>query len=303
MASLAFNAPKAHTHREHYASIGQAVNRADAVAMHDPKYCARAGEADAEWDFGAGFDGALELSRKGWPEGAARVAELARRLVELVEARVQPLATIYSDAGGYGVDVGRYLSGEPEHYLEFAETPAPKPVTLTVNLTVSSGVTAEQAFHRGACVLAAAEILTARGFAVTITGKLVNRSLRKQDRQIEEPAYVASFNVHEAGNALDRDALAFALCHPAMMRRIGFGIKEGLPAQVQAKLILFRKGRAMGYGWTTDEAADLQSPLYTPMLWTTKRHAGNAGRFDTEAARINHVLALCEAAGANVTRD
>jgi hypothetical protein len=288
-------------HREHYTSIRQAVNRAESVSKPDLKHASRGDPPDAEWDFNAGWDGALELARNGWHDGAAKVSKLARDLLDAVDAKVMPLATQYGDAGGYGVDVARFLSGEPEHYLEFAEQPAPRAVTLTVNLTCSSGVRAEQAFRRGAVVLAAAEVLIARGFAVTIQAKVVNRSSAKKNRHVQAPVYVASFDVHKAGDALDVDAVAFTLCHPAFTRRIAFGLKEGAPAATRRELIQYRQGYATSYGIPTDEQADFESPLYEPMMWA-RSGDGNAHRYDTEASRVSRVLDLCEAAGADVRR-
>lgn len=177
------------------------------------------GNKNHGWTLGASFDDALGLIRKGWPEGTARVTKLAKKLVDKVAPKVQNTALEYRDDGGPLIDVARYCEGEPEHYLEFAPEVAREPITINANIAMSAFVSGETCVRRGAVILAVAEILQARGFVVTI-----NAFSNVKDNTGAD--YTIKWGVASPGENIDADTLAFALCHPAMLRRMAFAIRE-----------------------------------------------------------------------------
>jgi hypothetical protein len=217
---------------------------------------------------------AASLARKGWAEGAERVqairAEITASITAIVNARVQSIG--YDVAGDY-VDIGRYLSGEPECFGTRIDDPgAAKPVVkVSVNTAVSCGVSQEAIFARGAAVLAAIDVIESTGKRVELWA--VNGALSCDDRKTHE-TYVL---VKSADQHLDCDRLAFALCHAATHRRLCFSVfeKYGLTA-----------------GGTYPHGVTDRDGVYTP-------EARRRGTF-SKRELLEEVKRICDAAGVEI---
>jgi hypothetical protein len=217
---------------------------------------------------------ATSLARKGWPEGAARVqairAEIASAINAIVNARVQSIG--YDVCGDY-VDVGRYLSGEPECFGTRTDDPcAAKPVVkVSVNTAVSCGVSQEAIFARGAAILAAIDVIESAGKRVELWA--VNGALAGCNKKTHE-TYVL---VKPADQHLDCDRLAFALCHASTHRRLCFSVfeKYGITA-----------GNSYPHGVTERDG------IYTP-------EARRSGTF-TKRELLVEVKRICESAGVEI---
>jgi hypothetical protein len=173
------------------------------------------------------FEQAVELAHVGWPEGAARVAEIRASLDKYVEAsKVAACQQFAWDVVGDFVDVGRVLFGEPEacgsyNEYETGRFGSQRVVRLYANLGVSAGVKAEAIFARGAVVLAAVDVLESLGLRVELwAGKATSRvSGGEAQHQVE-------VLVKAASQPVDVDRLAFALCHNASLRRLCWSHQE-----------------------------------------------------------------------------
>jgi len=167
------------------------------------------------------FEEAVELARRGWPEGSAKALEfrasIADAVREIITSRSQ---SVSYDVSGQWVDIGRYLDGEPECFgnLEATGDTASQPVVkLYVNLAASGAVSVESLFARGAVILAAIDVLEATGRRVEVIAAKGSRG-----RTIHE-TYVT---IKRADQPVDADRLAFVLAHAACLRRLFFSVME-----------------------------------------------------------------------------
>jgi hypothetical protein len=209
--------------REEFASVGDRLQAARRESRGSK--VSRDGHFDVNWYGGVTFDEALSLAESGWPEGAARVAKLSASIV----SRVAPHATsatsaVQYDVTGQWVDVGLFLSGEPEcfGYETQDESRLSSPVVrLAFNCSSSSSVTAEKLARRGIVAAAAIDVLESAGRRVEVL------LLHGETYFGGEKEYHSVTRLKDAGQPLDIDKVAFALGHAATLRRIGFAVAEG----------------------------------------------------------------------------
>lgn len=172
------------------------------------------------WYQSDSLDHALNLARYGWPEGRARLGDIQAKLNILqylpLGFRTQPHFALAGDEP----DVGRMLSGEPEHMMTMQPRIVRngKLIRLVVQVSYPWTTTTEQVFRRGAAVLACLEIVQMLGYTLEI--KIV-RTAHRGTRVME--TYVP---IHHAGDRLNLDTLAFMLVHPSVLRRLFFAYEE-----------------------------------------------------------------------------
>ena len=178
------------------------------------------------WDFGAGWDGAWKLARRGWPDGLKKL-KAKRDLLQLPAQSDQDYAPrpYYSDAGDE-VELGRFLEGEPECWQDWQPEVVPtfgKVARIVVNCAASAGVSADEFFERGAAACVLADALETLGIRCEIWA--LPKCSEKRGHTFE--AWVP---VKRADESLELDRVAFMLAHPAFMRRMGFRLLEQLSA-------------------------------------------------------------------------
>ena len=166
------------------------------------------------WDLGAGWDGAMELSRRGWPEGL-KAMNKARRLVDIPEHSDQGMQMKpFNAVAGDEVDVGLHLSGEPECMIDYHLQLTPsygKVAKIIVNASASGSVNAKVMRYRGTAACILIDCLESAGVRCEVillafcSGELTSEVLIKKPDEHVEP-----------------DRMAFMLAHPAVMRRFGF---------------------------------------------------------------------------------
>ena len=181
-------------------------------------------EESGDWSGVRNFQSAMELARKGWAEGLERVSGMRDRISVSVQSRMTRPMPIYSVAGGFP-DVGRFLAGAPDCMVGFLPEEVPnqsKVITLVVSVTASAGVSANIIETRGAAICALVDALEDSGFSVQVAANFAVTGKRTYKRRL------AIFDVllKRAGEPLELDRMAFALAHPAMLRRLMFSIAE-----------------------------------------------------------------------------
>ncbi len=233
---------------EYFGSWSAFVDAADRRA---DRYLQERGaiKADAtdDWDLGAGWDGALKLARAGWPAGLARVKPLADCAAKSVQKNVRGLRLQY-DVAGACWDVGRLVAGEPEPGLTFVRAPVAGRVARVVVTGGASGkIAADCYWRRGAAIVALCDVLENSGVRCEVVLGFENTPLFKNDdKDIDISKH--GITIKRSEDALDLDLMAFALCHPATLRRLSFAVREGLPRDWRRKFG-FGVGKG-GYGHT-----------------------------------------------------
>ena len=169
------------------------------------------------------FDDAAKLAREGWKEGVGRVQKIRSTIANAVQSFVSRRAeAIGYDVYGEYVDVGRFLTGEPECFgvRVSDDSVSKKVVRINVNLGVSGSVSHEVIFARGAVAVAAIDVIESSGCRVEVYG--VHGSLKCSGGKIHETHVL----LKSANQPLDIDRLVFALCHPSSLRRLCFAVME-----------------------------------------------------------------------------
>lgn len=172
------------------------------------------------------FEQAVEVARKGWAEGAAEALKIRTSVEAAVRDLINARSTAYSyDVAGEFVDVGRFLSGEPECFgIEITDggSIARPVVKIVANLAASGSVSTRSLFIRGAAIVAAIDILEALGRRVEAWVAHGSTKSRSGTGGVHETHVL----VKRADQPLDVDRLAFAVAHPACLRRLCFSVME-----------------------------------------------------------------------------
>lgn len=174
--------------------------------------------ASLGWDGAVGYDGALRLAYDGWPEGVRQIHALAR----LVHSGQLP--TRGFDVAGEFPDVPRALGGDPRNMVTRGCRAAPKPVvTIAVGLQMSAGTTGKLAMNYGAALVGLIDRLESQGVRIELHA---TAAIEYGSAQVS-----VALCLKQAGDALDQSAIAFAIAHPAMFRRLMFAAWERTPSK------------------------------------------------------------------------
>jgi len=202
--------------------VSQAVAGADNLSKRE------GGKDNGGWWAGTRtLEEAVDLAYSGWPAGATRALE-TRAVVE----RIVGLTSGKSQQWGYElvgdvVDVGRYLTGEPECWLteQAGDSHNGRVVKIVANVSISAGVSVESVFRRGACVVTAVDAIENAGKRCEVWLAYGASAFGGKESQF----FVL---LKTASQPLDQDRIAYALCHAATSRRLCFSIQAqlGTPA-------------------------------------------------------------------------
>lgn len=202
-------------------SFEQFVTQAQVVPAKQDSSSSRTGK-NADWAGTKTFGEAVTLATTGWAEGAAQALALRGSIDaavrEIVAARQ---AQFCWDVTGDCVDVGKFLTGEPECFSAQApdgESASGKVVKLCANLAASGAVSPKSLFARGAVILAAIDVLESLGHRVELW---IAHGSRGSVGILQQFALVKP-----ASQPLDADRVAFCLCHAACLRRLAFSNME-----------------------------------------------------------------------------
>jgi hypothetical protein len=160
---------------------------------------------------------ALYLARSGWTDGLG----LAEKFDIPFAERKRRMRSV---AGG-SVSVGRMLSGDPKHMNRRVHQPKHKRVTLMVETVMWEGILAENAMLRALLIASVIDLLEQQGYMCEIYAVSASKSI--YDRQAQTHLCVQLKQAGERLNILD---IAFALGHPAFLRRMKFACEGVVPA-------------------------------------------------------------------------
>lgn len=196
---------------------------------------------------GATWRGALALARTGWAEGSDQVRKLSDRYVHQITNLVDKTVYYYDVSGSY-VDVGRYIDGEPEHFVEFATERVRDAGTrmhrIMVQGSFSCDTPHEAIIRRGAAITALVDLLETLGIRCEIVS---SATLSERSYGTNRNWFEFRVPLKEADEALDIDRVAFALAHPASLRRLGFAVMESLIPYTMRDFFGIRKNGSYGY--------------------------------------------------------
>ena len=190
----------------------------DWKSVHDSSCSSVSNAKSMDWCRNTSLDEAIQLARFGWKEGAdmmSRELELARKSTQF-----ERLPDYEYDVAGYIPNVPLYVSGSPTHMMSpiGSQTSSKPTIEIMVNLSASCGMDAQSMVYKGAGILSLVDKLEDSGLSCHVTCT----------EYVKEGASFMywEFPIKKAGIPMDIDRCAFAIIHPALLRRIMFRMME-----------------------------------------------------------------------------
>lgn len=203
-----------------FASLAEAARFAE--ANPNPKSSAK---ERSEWAGTASLPEAVNLAVDGWHAVRPEVQRLFDSLESQLSLALDEQFAIRYDFSGDSVDMGRYLSGDPECMMDYVTEPQArmgKVVRIMVSGIASAYVSAEQIRARGVAVCALIDVLHKMGVGIELWTEQCY-----EHPQSNRKAYSMLVKLHDSADMLDIDDIMFAIAHPSMLRRIGFaGVEQ-----------------------------------------------------------------------------
>ncbi len=245
-----------------FPSLSAMIDRAEMVSgKPDPSSRTT---SDGKWSGTRSFPEAVSMAFGGWVEGAKRIEKRRAAILGLVDGG--SLTVEYARRGPGVLNMTRFNNGHPRPYAVLVPAPGvPKVVRVLVNVAASSSVKTEVIERRGAAVCALVDAMTRAGKQVEV--RIV--SGHKSDGI--QCNYFAT--IKPASARLNLPTVAFALAHPAMLRRIVFGVLEHEDGKAWEAL-------RYGYGMPSNveppqDVVYLPTMINTPPEWSTDTAAAD----------------------------
>lgn len=176
----------------------------------------------AKWAGSENLVEACNLASNGWSEIRPEVDAI---LVQLEDRLAEKFSTMYVTeyaTSGAGVDMGRFVTGEPECMVEFmpqSQASMGRVVKIIVAGTASSGIDAEDIKRRGIAVLALVDTIHKMGVGIELWWESSIKGYKKG-------SHSTVVKLHDSNEPLDIDSVMFSLAHPSMLRRLTFSVQE-----------------------------------------------------------------------------
>jgi hypothetical protein len=175
------------------------------------------------------WDECVRLVHNGWPAGAKQVAKVLAD-IKTVEDEVEK-PQIRFDVEGDMVDIGRFVSGDPECMMRWEPDKQQKRIArILFPLSVSGAVSTEIMRWRGACVLALIDRLEAEGVRAQVDVCYASKGYGGTGAK----NWIQIANVKRPDEILYMDRMAFHLVHPSSFRRVMFALGENGPDDLVA---------------------------------------------------------------------
>ncbi len=220
---------------------------------------------DRGWTGTRNFGEAIELARKGWPEGRQRAEKLIVELQDQIKGW-ELIREIVYDVEGLALDVGRFVNGEPEMWMtlvdtdEERETWQPSILRITCNISASGAVGTDTFMARGVAVLALVSLLEARNVRCQI--EIVDGT-----RGSDSVTNFHIVTIKEASEPIQLDQIAFMMAHPSVLRRLFFRAMEYDPVEIRKACMNFR---STSYGTPEDLPEEYRGEVYCGRMFSSR---------------------------------
>lgn len=169
----------------------------------------------------ASFDEAMTLVQRGWSDGRKKLVKGVESLVLKKELASAP-SFVY-DVAGARPEVPLAVAGDPccmwdTNPLQEAQTPV---LRFVIDVTASCQWEVDELIRWGTVILSVIDSLEADGRCTVELSTAITIQSFCEKRQLE---FITQ--IKKPGQHIDFDVMAFAIAHPSMLRRIGFGCCE-----------------------------------------------------------------------------
>lgn len=216
------------------------------------------------WTGTRNYAEAIKMLEIGWAEGVVEMKEIVEDVERVLLDQI-PHPVIKRGLSGSDVDMGAYLSGEPENMLEWEAAPiSEQGIKIIVNGSASASVSPRTIKARGAVIVATIHALQMLEIPVELWGVWTGR------RYAGRKTYQAETRVRisRPGYELDIERVAFVLAHPSMLRRIVFSVWEREEPKAWRKAIGIEPDT--GYGTPTDSNFGGEHDIYLGKMYANE---------------------------------
>lgn len=181
----------------------------------------RGGTCDVGWVTKEKYTGtkslnhAVDLAKNGWVDGLGLMDQLFT-LPAIGKKRIRSVA-------GGSVNVGRMLSGAPNHMSKRAPQPKRRIITIFVETVMWEGIQSNLAMMRVIIIAAMIDRLEEAGYSCNIVATYMARQ-RESHRGIQ-----FAVRVKDAGERLSLADISFAFGHPSFGRRMCYASEGCVP--------------------------------------------------------------------------
>lgn len=215
---------------------------------------------------------ACNLAATGLPADGIAALDAVRLKVDGIKQRLNaPQFVPYLDTAGSFVDMGRFVTGEPECMVNYVLDRAPSVETvvpIAVNMAVLGKVPTEDIAARGRAIVAIIEAIQTVGRNVELWADMSSTGGWGTTAGTSNSNYLARFAImlKPADQPLDTGALMYAMTHASFFRALGFNTRHTLPSKWQNALDV-----GFGYGRTVKGSKSVErdypaGTLYIPAL-------------------------------------
>lgn len=165
---------------------------------------------------------AVKFSDEGWQEARPQIDKMLAEVQEQVGERFSQVTRVQIGLAGGGVHMGRYLAGRPDCMVGFRRQPSTRHgrmVRVVYDFGANGSTHSETMLKRGAIVAVLIDTLATLGLSVELVGET---TVKIGDKG----THTTLVTLHDAKEHMDINALAYAVAHPSMLRRLAFAVRE-----------------------------------------------------------------------------
>jgi hypothetical protein len=279
-------------HKEEFSSFAEFADKSangQSQLNHGDRH-SRTG--DAGWA-GCTWDEAVKLSKYGWAEGAKRIEKMALPLLDQISTTMRK-PEIVLDIEGADIDVGAFMTGNPECFIRWDETEVKATasgrfVHIICNIAASSFFSTEELFAKGAAVSILVDALEMSGHRVTVDVMEAVGPSSYWGEKNNKNRYQLTIRIKNPEDPLNMESIAFACAHSGMLRRMTFSVQEQTPPEVRNT---FGFGGYGSYGIPEDPKELPECDIYigstnsalikNPLEWARKQLIAQGIEFNNE---------------------
>lgn len=165
---------------------------------------------------------AVKFADEGWQDARPQIDAVLAKVQEQVGERFSQVTRVQIGLAGGGVHMGRYLAGRPDCMVGFRRQPSTRHgrmVRVVYDFGANGSTDANEMLKRGAIVAVLIDTLATLGLSVELVGET---TVKVGDKG----THTTLVTLHDAREQLDINALAYAVAHPSMLRRLTFAVRE-----------------------------------------------------------------------------
>lgn len=165
---------------------------------------------------------AVKFSDEGWSEVRPEIDKMLAEVQEQVGERLATVSRVQIGLAGAGVHMGRFLAGRPDCMVSFRKQASARHgrmVRVVYDFGANGNTPASQMLKRGAIVAVLIDTLSTLGLSVELVGETTVKIG-------DAGTHTTLVTLQDPKEHMDINALAYAVAHPSMLRRLTFGVRE-----------------------------------------------------------------------------